>query len=240
MYRPRSTALMLFALAIAAAAVLTGCSSSQEEQLISNFFRASRMRDNTTLANIAMVSFSPMERGTVRSFSVESIGEEQRRPMQARSLSETLREAETTENEFSDRKQVYQDENLGAIERVLEAEREGNEPGRRADRDVQEAWIQWRTEMAEHAQQVSDARAALAEGRIVAEASTFSPQEQIDATLYEGEIASKDVRIMATVQTPDEQEVEQSFLVTMERAELTGQDGSPLNGRWIITRLDEG
>ena len=239
MYRPRSTALVLLTLTIAAAASLTGCSTSQEEQLISNFFSASRMRDNTTLANIAMVSFSPMERGVVRNFSVESIGEEQRRAMQARSFSETLQEAEGTENEFFDRKQAYQDENIEAIERVLEAEREGNEPGRR-DGEVQEAWTQWREEMAEHAQRVSDARAGLAEERVVAEASTFNPQLEIDVTQYGGEIASKDVRIMATVQTPDDQEVEQSFLVTMERAELTGQDGSPLTGRWVITRLDEG
>lgn len=240
MYRPKSMAPVLLTLALAAAASLAGCSRSQEEQLISNFFRSARMRDNTTLANIAMVSFNPMERGIVQDFSVESIGEEQRRPMQARAFSETLQEAEATENEFSDRKQAYQDENLAAIERVLEAEREGNEPSRRADREVQEAWTQWREEMAEHAQRVSDARTELAEGRIVAEASTFSPAEEIDVTLYEGEIVSKDVRILATVRTPDEQEVQQSLLVTLERAELTAPDGSPRNGRWIITRLDEG
>jgi hypothetical protein len=235
MHRPRLTAAALFILA----ATVAGCSSTPEEQLISQFFRASRMRDNTTLANISMVSFAPTDRGIVQSFDIETISEQARRPMRARSLGQALMEAEATDQEFSDRKQAYQDENLEAIERVLEAESEGEEPSRRADRDIQEAWTQWRTEMAEHARTVSDARAALNEARVVAEGSTFSPAEPIDVTLYEGEIASFTVRILAQVRTPDEQDVEQTLEVTLEQAQLTGDDGTPLNGRWIITAVDE-
>lgn len=235
MHRPRLTAVALFILA----ATVAGCSSSPEEQLLSQFFRASRMRDNATLANISMVSFAPADRGIVQSFDVESISEQTRRPMRAKALAEALMATEATDQEFSDRKQAYQDENLEAIERVLEAEREGEEPSRRADRDIQEAWTQWRTEMAEHAQTVSDARAALNEARVVAEGSTFSPAEPVDVTMYEGEIASFTVRILAQVRTPDEQDLEQTLEVTLEQAQLTGDDGTPLNGRWIITAVDE-
>ena len=234
MHRPRSTALVLFILA----AMVAGCSSPPEQQLISNFFRASRLRDNTTLANISMVPFRPGEQGIVQNFDIESISEDARQPMRAAALAETLQTAQDTEAEFSERKQAYQDENLESIERVLEAEGAGEEPGRR-DRDIQEAWTQWRDEMAQHAQEVSDARAALAEARVVAEGSTFNPSGDVDVTQYEGEIVSKTVRIMAQVTAADGQRVEQTLDVTLERAELTGPDGSPLVGRWIITAIDQ-
>ena len=232
MHRPRLTAPVLFILAV----MVSGCSSSPEEQLISNFFRASRMRDNTTLANISMVSFRPSEEGTVRSFDIESISEESRRPMRAKEFAEALQDAEATEEEFAERKQAYQDENLTAIERVLEAEREGEDPGRR-DLEIQEIWTEWRAEMGQHAQTISDARAALSEERVVSEGSIFSAGSEINVMEYEGEIASKTVRIAAQVTTPDDQTSQQTYIVTVERAELTGPDGAPVTGRWIITSL---
>ena len=236
MHRPRFTALALFVLTVA----LAGCSSPPpEETLISSFFRASRFRDNMTSANLSMVTFSSAERGVVSSFEVESISEETTAPMRARALNEALMASQASESEFSERKQAYQDENLEAIERVLEAEQAGNEPSRRADRAVQEEWTQWRGEMAQHAQEVSDARAALSEGRIVAEGSTYSAIDLIDVTLYDGEISSKTVRIIADVITPDEQNVQQTLDIEIQRAELVGDDGTPLTGRWIITAIDE-
>ena len=235
MYRPKLTALISMATLIAVS--LIGCSSAPEENLITNYFRASRLRDNTTLANIAMVSFRPSERGIVQNFSLTSVSEEQRRPMRAREYSIAFEEAVAVEREFSDRKQAYQDENLGAIERVLEAEREESDVARR-DREVQEAWVTWRAEMLQHAQTVSDARTLLAEERVVGEASTFSPSNPIDVAQYEGEIASKEAVIEASVQTPDDQTEQLTLTITLERAELTAADGSPLNGRWIITKID--
>ena len=232
MHRPRLTAPVLFILAV----MVSGCSSSPEQQLISNFFRASRMRDNTTLANISMVSFRPSEEGTVRSFDIESISEESRRPMRAKEFAEALQDAEATDEEFAERKQAYQDENITAIERVLEAEREGEDPGRR-DLEIQEIWTEWRAEMGQHAQTISDARAALSEERVVPEGSIFSAGSEINVMEHEGEIASKTVRIAAQVTTPDDQTSQQTYIVTVERAELTGPDGAPVTGRWIITSL---
>ena len=237
MHRSRPTAMAVFILA----GTLAGCSSSPEEELISNFFRAARMRDNTTLANISMAAFSPLERGTVQSFDVEGVAEQTRRPMRARALGEALGEAQAAETEFSERKQVYQDENLEAIERVVAAEREGNTLRRRADRTVQESWTQWREERAQHAQNVSEARAQLSEERVVADGSTFDPAaaDMIDVTQYDGEIATVRVRILAQVQTPDGQDAQQTLDVAIERAELVGDDGTPLNGRWLITAIEE-
>ena len=96
----------------------------------------------------------------------------------------------------------------------------------------------WREEMLQHAQTVSDARTLLAEARVVGEASTFSPSNPIDVAEYEGEIVSKVAVIEASVQTPDDETEELTLTLTLERAELTAADGSPLNGRWIITKID--
>lgn len=235
MYRPKSMALISMATLVTVS--LIGCSSAPEESLLSNYFRASRMRDNTTLANIAMVSFRPSERGIVQNFSLTSVSEAQRRPMRAREYSIAFEEAAAAEREFGDRKQAYQDENIEAIERVLDAEREDSDVARR-DSEVQEAWVTWREEMLQHAQTVSDARTLLAEERVVGEASTFSPSNPIDVAEYEGEIVSKEAVIEASVQTPDDQTEELTLTITLERAELTATDGSPLNGRWIITKID--
>jgi len=41
------------------------------------------------------------------------------------------------------------------------------------------------------------------------------------------------------VVTPDEQDVQQTLEVEIQRAELVGDDGTPVSGRWIITAIDE-
>src|ERR1041385_1799619 len=59
--------------------LLDACSSaSTEQQVLINFFRAARLRDNTTLANMAAVSFDPRTDGTVQNFTIAKIGGERR------------------------------------------------------------------------------------------------------------------------------------------------------------------
>ena len=43
--------------------VLVGCSSGPERPILNQFFAASRLRDNTTLANFSTVSFRPGRAG---------------------------------------------------------------------------------------------------------------------------------------------------------------------------------
>ncbi len=78
-------ALVLFVCGLALLAAACG-SASPEQQLLTNFFRAARVRDNTTLANIAAVTFNPRTEGTVEDFEVVTVGPEQRRPVQIRAL----------------------------------------------------------------------------------------------------------------------------------------------------------
>ena len=74
--RARSRVLIVAVLAGLTLVEAACGSSSPEAQLLNNFFRAARVRDNTTLANISAVSFNPRTEGTVEDFEVVSVGPE--------------------------------------------------------------------------------------------------------------------------------------------------------------------
>ena len=115
---------------------MVGCSGTGEEsQLIRSYFLASRVDDRATLGNLAMVAFDPDTDGTVSTFSVESVTEDQRRALRLRELGEELAGIQAEEQEFRELKKVYQDEHMEAIGRVIEAERADESVGRR-DQEV--------------------------------------------------------------------------------------------------------
>ena len=152
----------------------------EEETLIRSYFQAARFGDRDSLNNIAMYGWDTAQRGIVSRPSVESVSEEQSRPLRMVELSQALAEAEEAEEVFTQEKIVYQDENFDAINRVLEAEREGNNLRRRADREVQEAWTDWRDRTIEHSRTVAAARDELNAERNEAQLSMFDPNNPID------------------------------------------------------------
>jgi hypothetical protein len=227
------------AAALAVAAVGSGCGGSGgEQQVLKKYFDASRLRDQTTLANIATVSFRPQEEGIVQSFSIETISPEQPRTLRIKELTDAYEQAKAEDDEFSKRKKAYQDENLEAIDRVLRAERDGTKL-RGKDLEVQQEWSKWREEMADHAKKVSEAQQAASDEKSIAELSVFNAANPIDVGQYEGQLITKDVVINAKVRTPDEQTVDKKLDVIMSRAELKGPTGDVRNGRWIITSIKE-
>ena len=71
MSRPRLSSTSLFAISLSALALAAAaCSGHPEQPILNQFFTASRLRDNTSLNNITMVSFEPRERGIVTTFDV--------------------------------------------------------------------------------------------------------------------------------------------------------------------------
>ena len=238
MHRPKSATRVRCAFAICAlAGLVVGCAGGPEQATIRNYFTASRVNDTATLGNIAMVRFDRQEDGTVQSFSIESVNE-RGRALRMRELSQAVLDMTAAEDEFTERKKEYQDENFDAINRVLEAEREDGKVAR-GDVEVQEVWTTWRQETMGHAKAVSDAQAELSSETAVAELSMFDPTNPIDVTEYDGDLISKDVTITARVRAPDDQEeVDQPMVVTMEQVHLTGPDGQQLEGRWVITGLE--
>ncbi len=238
MHRPRPASNAFLALTIfTLAGIVAGCSASGgEQQLLERYFGASRMRDNSTLANIATVSFRPSEEGVVQDFSVTNVGPEQARTLQIRELSEAYENARAEDAEFGKQRKEYQDANFEAIDRVLKAEREGGNVARR-DQDVQETWTQMREEMTQYAGEVSRARDALDAERGITELSVFSAANPIDVTEYDGQLTTKEITISAQVETPAGETVTRGMVVIMNRAELRNSEGDERNGRWVITGI---
>ena len=237
MARSRTPALVfvLFMAPLATLFVSACGGSGAERTLIRAYFLAARANDRTTLNNIAMVAFNPREDGTVSTFSIESVAEEQRRPLRLKELSAALITAQQAEDDFTAEKVTYQDEQFDAINRVLVAERDGEDVARR-DVEVQEAWTDWRTRTIEHAKMVSGARVELSNEENAASLSVFDPSTSVEVTEYDGELLTKDVLVTASVEL-DGTESERSMVITLQKAVLVGSDGTVIEGRWVVAQI---
>jgi hypothetical protein len=60
-------------LTAAAALLAVACTGSAERPLLERFFSAARLRDRTSLADVATTAFEPRERGTVLDFDVTAV-----------------------------------------------------------------------------------------------------------------------------------------------------------------------
>ena len=223
-------------LALSMGLLVSACGGSGEEQtLIRTYFQAARVNDRASLGNIAMYAWNIEERGAVSRPNVQTVAEEQRRPLRMLELTEALAEVRESEETFTQEKIEYQDENFDAINRVLEAEREGDDVARR-DREVQEAWTDWRERTMEHSREVSAALDELNSEQNEASLSMFDPNNPIDVTQYNGELVTKDVEITARVEL-DGNETEETLTVTLQQAILTAEDGTPMEGRWVVRNI---
>ena len=239
MGRPRLSAAAVFAPALLVALAFTvACSPPPEQAQLRQFFRASQLRDNSTLANLSATEFDPRTAGVVTSFDIVSVSEERRTPLNLMELAKAHEAARAADEALSKRMKAYQDENLPAIERVLKAESAQGQVAAR-DRAVQDAWRKWREEVATSAKAVSDARSALNARRPLVELSIQRVGAPVDVSSVEGEMVSKDVTLDAQVRPPDSEDaMPKQIVVTMERAVLNVPgEAEPRTGRWIITKV---
>jgi len=236
MFRPKASVCVLAPMILV---VLGACSSqfAAEENLVRQFFRASALRDNQTLANFATVSFDPKAEGQVTDFDVTAVSPERTEPLRVIELSKALTEAEAANKAFNEKKKVYQDANMEAIDRVLKAESAGRKLSGR-DAQVQAEWTKWRDETGAEAKKVSSARAALADARPIAELSLMPNAGAATPSVEEldGTMAAKDITVAATVRGPDGATSQKNFLVTAHRAVVKAATGER-QGRWIITGI---
>ena len=219
-----------------AAATLIGCSSTLEQPILDQFFTASRLRDNTTLAGFAAVAFDPRVDGIVTSFSITNVTPEQRKPLTLRTLAKAHDDARAEDAEFTKRKEAYQVQNIDAIKRVIQAEREQkNVPPK--DAEVRAAWSKFLEDGVAVSKKVGDAKRKLASETVVADMSINGGPTRVDVTKYDGEIVSKDVSVTAPVKLPSGQTVQKNLVITMQRAVLKGD--KELTGRWILTSIKD-
>jgi len=226
----RSLALTL------AAAMLIGCSSTSEQPILRQFFTASRLRDNTTLAGFAATAFEPGTDGVVTTFTITNVTPEQRKPLMLKTLARAHADAKAADAEFTKRKEAYQAENLDAIKRVIAAERSnGKIPPK--DAAVQAAWSKLLEDGVAVARNVGDARRKLASETVVVDMSVNGGPTHYDVTKYDGELISKEVSLSAPVRLPNGQTAQKNYIVTMQRAILKAD--REVTGRWIITGIKD-
>ena len=236
MQQPRSRvpALGLLSVTVALAAACSG----PEQSLVSQFFSASRLRDNTSLDNIATVIFDPRTQGAVTTFTIQTITPEQHAPLPLKALARAQEEAKAEEAAFTARKEEYQNANLEAIQRVLKAERENGKVSGK-DADVQAAWTKFREESAAMSKKVADSRRSLkTETQLVDQSVNAGGRSAIDVTKFDGDVASKDVTVSAPVRLPSGETVQKTLVLTLQRAVLKGD--KDITGRWIVTKCREG
>jgi hypothetical protein len=230
-------AMLVFAAAMPLVMSAAACSRPPEQQLLTQFFRAARARDNTTLAMMSAVSLDPREKGTVEDFSITSVTPEARTPLDLKVLLEAERRARDAEAEFAKRKMEYQNANLPLIEQVVKLERDPKAKMNAAQQAVKTAWDKWREESATYTKAVSAARAAVVAATGPADASLTQPgQPPFDPSAFQGEIVTKDVVIDAQIRNPQGQTAPATLTLTMTRAVGT-LGGQARDGRWIITKI---
>lgn len=236
MHRPRLALGFLLAPIIISLAFFTvGCAG--KDPTLDNFFRASRMGDNPTLSNISMVAFSPKTEGIVEGYAVTTAGEERVEPLQLKELAKAYEEARQADEEFTKRKLAYQDEHGDELKAFEEARQARSKPRGKLSAEFQATWNKWVEDTKTSAKRVSEARQKLNTARAIADVSVMNPQEPVDPTQYDGELATKDMTIAANIITPEGQKVKKTLVVTMQQARLKGD--KPIIGKWIITAIKD-
>jgi len=224
--------------AVALLVVSCGGSTGPEQQVLSNFFRAARTRDNVTLGNLSAVSFDTRTDGAVQDFTITTIGEEQRRTLPIHELTEAINKAKADDEELAQRKKVYQDANMPALQRVVKAEQK-RETVQGSDAAIQVAWTKWRQDQNESTRRLADARAKLTSEVRQAVASLTPPgRDDVNISNMEVDVLSKVVTLNAQVRTPDGQTVPKTIVVTLQRAVAKG-GAQTLEGRWLITAIQQ-
>jgi hypothetical protein len=211
---------------------LAACSSPPEEPILQQFFRASRLNDNTSLAGFATTSFQPQTQGTIASFDIVSVSLERREPLRLTALAEEVDAIRADEAEFTKRKDTFYLANQEAINRVLKAESLKASIGGK-DAEIQSEWSKLREENTQHARKVSEAQRKLKTESGMVRLSLENPANPVDPTKRAGELVTKEVTIEAPVRMADGNSADRTLVVTMQRAVLQGEPA--VEGKWIIT-----
>ncbi len=214
-----------------------GCSRPPEQQMLNQFFRAARSRDNASVAMMSAVTLDPRTQGSVEDFSINSVGPEQRTPITLQALLDAVEQARAAEAEFQQQKRAYSNANLKTIEEILKLESDPAAKLTPQQAEVKPVWDKWRADTATFVKNLTAARAAVTAASGPVEASLTQPgQPKFDMQAFKGEMVSKDVAITASFKSPDGQTANKDLVVTLSRAVGT-QAGANREGKWIITKI---
>jgi hypothetical protein len=240
MFRPNTTVrFYVIPVLILAAMVMVSCGAGADEKtLLDKYFRASKMQDNLTLANIATVAFDPKIDGQMQSFSVISSSEEQVTALELKADGETLRKAQAEEKDLAKKMKEYQDANEAAVDRIVKAEQK-NQTLKGKDAEIQKEWSRFREETSAFAKKLSALKQKANLHRPIVEISAQDQSNPIDVTAYDCDLVTKDVTIEGRVKPETGDIVTKKFMLTLKRATVKAVNGKDMVGRWVITDLKD-
>ena len=220
--------------AVVAGSILAdACSSPPIEQtLLTTFFRAARVRDNTALASISAVSFDPRTEGSVQDFTIDSIGAQQRRTLQVQQFMDDEAKVRDEQVEFTKKMRDFYQSNSIAIDRAVKAD-QAKQSVQGKDAALLAEWKKWDTDSRDFERKVSQARQKASKERATALASLRSE----DLTGMTVDIITEPVTVTAQVQPPGGgQATPRTMVFTLQRA--SGKKGDQATeGRWIIMSI---
>jgi hypothetical protein len=219
--------------------VLAACSSPPvEQQLLTQFFRAARVRDNTTLASMSAVNFDPRTDGSVQDFKIDSIGAPQHRKLQVQEFTDEQEKIRSDQVDFTKKMRDFYQSNSIAIDRVMKA-KQANQPVKGKDAELLATWMKWDSDSRDLERKLSQARQKVAKEKSTAVASLTPPgREDVDVTGMDVDIVTEPVTVTAQVQSPDGKAAARTMVVNLQRASGK-KDGQTIEGRWIIMSIQQ-
>lgn len=215
------------------------CSRPPEQQFLTQFFRASRARDNNSVAMMSAVEFDPREHGEVSSFEITNVSEERRTPLDLKPLMDAAMKAEADQKEFLREKIEYQNANMAGLQNIVKMERDPKAKFTPDQSKMKAEWDKWREDTSVHQKAVTAAKNAVTAATGPAEASLSVPgQAPFAADKFKGEMISKDVTLNAQIKAPDGQTSQKKLVVTIQRVVGT-QDNAKREGKPIIVKIAE-
>jgi hypothetical protein len=209
------------------------CSSPPiEQQLLTTFFRAARVRDNTGLASISAVSFDPRTEGSVQDFTIDNIGAQQRRTLQVQQFMDDEAKVREEQVEFTKKMRDFYQSNSIAIDRAVKAD-QAKQSVQGKDAALLAEWKKWDADSRDFERKVSQARQKSTKERATAVASLRSD----DLAGMSVDIITEPVTVTAQVQPPGGgQATPRTMVMTLQRA--SGKKGDQaIEGRWIIMSI---
>jgi hypothetical protein len=222
---------------ISGSALFAACSSPPiEQQVLTTFFRAARVRDNTTLASISAVGFDPRTEGSVQDFKIDSIGAQQHRTLQIQQLIDEEAKLRAEQVEFTKKMRDFYQSNSIAIDRASKAQ-QAKQAVKGQDAELLSAWTKWDADSRDYERKLSQARQKTAKERAAAVTSLTPPgRDDVDVTGMDVDIITEPITVTAQVQPPAGATTPKTMVVTLQRA--SGKKGDQtIEGRWIIMSI---
>ena len=184
------------------------------------------------------MNFDPRTDGSIQQFKIDSIGAQQHRALQVKQFTDEQDKIRDDQVEFTKKMRDFYQSNSIAIDRAMKAD-QAKQPVRGNDAQLLTEWKKWDADSRDLERTLSQARQKVAKEKASAVGSLTPPgRDDVDTSGMDVDIITEPVTVTAQVQTPDGKTEPKTMVVTLQRASAK-KDGQTLEGRWIITSIQQ-